>query len=138
MKVRPILVLLLLAGSIMVVGWLYYAVTRPALRMQETTSGEGYPGRDVWKDNREDVIYCHTDMVLNLTAIKTADIGAWIDEYIAAHPTLGIMSLMIHEAYCLPDYRWPIRDYEERILSAIRHVYDKGYRSASVESLCFE
>ena len=40
MKVRPILLLLLLAGSIMVVGWLYYAVTRPALRMQETTSSE--------------------------------------------------------------------------------------------------
>ena len=105
---------------------------------QNVVADECYPGRDVWKDNREDVIYCHTDMVLNLASIKTEEIGAWIDEYIAAHPTLGIMSLMIHEQYCFPDYRWPIRDYEERILSAIRHVYDKGYRSASVESLCFE
>ena len=40
MKVRPILVLLLLAGSIMVIGWLYYAVTRPALTMQATSSSE--------------------------------------------------------------------------------------------------
>lgn len=32
MKVRPILVLLLFAGSVGVLGWMYYAVTRPALQ----------------------------------------------------------------------------------------------------------
>lgn len=34
MKVRPILLLLLLAGSILLVGWLYHAVTRPAMKAQ--------------------------------------------------------------------------------------------------------
>lgn len=38
MRVRPILLLLLLAGSIIVVGWLYYAVTRPAMQVRETSS----------------------------------------------------------------------------------------------------
>ncbi|MBR5849967.1 MAG: rubrerythrin family protein [Alistipes sp.] len=33
MKVRPILLLLLLAGLICAVGWLYYAVTRPAVEV---------------------------------------------------------------------------------------------------------
>lgn len=33
MKVRPILILLLLIGSVGVVGWMYYAVTRPAMKL---------------------------------------------------------------------------------------------------------
>ena len=105
---------------------------------QTTVDGAGYPGRDVFKDNREDMIYCHTDMVLNLPSIKTEEIGAWIDEYVAAHPTLGIMSLMIHEQYCFPDFCRAIPDTAERILSAIRHLYDKGYRGVAIEEVCLE
>ena len=84
------------------------------------------------------MIYCHTDMVLNLPSIKTEEIGAWIDEYVAAHPTLGIMSLMIHEQYCFPDFCQAIPDTAERILSAIRHLYDKGYRGVAIEEVCLE
>ena len=105
---------------------------------QETSTAEQFTGRDVWKDNREDVVYCHTDMVLNLSSIKTEAIGEWIDDYIAARPTLGIMSLMIHEQYCYPDYTVFIPDYGERILAAICHVYEKGYRSVAIDRLCLE
>ena len=96
-------------------------------------------GRDVWKDNREDIIFSHTDMVLNVTdAIPTDTIPKWIDAYLALHSNKGIFSMIIHEEYYYPDYIAYIPDCGERVLSAIRHVYEKGFRGAALEKLLLE
>jgi len=77
-------------------------------------------------------------MVLNQKSIKTADIEKWIDDYMADRPNLGMMGLMIHEEYYYEDYSNYISDCGERILKAIKHVYDKGFRSVPIEQICFE
>ncbi len=50
----------------------------------------------------------------------------------------GIMCFLIHEEYYYPDYKLYIPDCGERILKAIKHVYDKGYRSKPIEEIIFE
>jgi len=96
----------------------------------------GYAGRDYWKDNLLDIIFCHTDMVLN--TIKLENIEAWIDKYLSLRPASASMRLMIHEQYFYPDYRSYIPDCAERVLCAVRHLYDKGYRSVPIESIVLE
>lgn len=106
---------------------------------QKSDAKQGYPGRDVWKDNKEDVIYSHTDMVLNLPEqIPTDKIGEWLDEYLAIRKDKGIVSLIIHEEYYYPDYFAYIPDCGERVLRAIKHVYEKGFRGAALEKILLE
>jgi len=97
---------------------------------------EGGTGRDFWKDNREDIIFAHTDMVLN--TIPLADVESWLERYLAAHPTKSFVHPMIHEEYFYPDYRAYIPDCGERILCAIRYLYEKGYRSVPIEDIVTE
>lgn len=100
---------------------------------------EGAEGRDVWKDNKEDIYYCHTDMVLNNNkGIPTEEIESWMDTYLSLRPTLGIMGLMIHEEYYYSDYINYIPDCGERVLKAIKYIYDKGYRSCPIEDIILE
>ncbi len=99
-------------------------------------SKNGYTGRDIWKDNAEDIIYCHTDMVLN--TIKLEQVIPWMDEYMAARPNSGFMHPMIHEEYYYPDYKGYIPDCGERVLTAIGHLYEKGYRSVPISQIVNE
>jgi len=100
---------------------------------------DSYKGRDVWKDNKEDIYYCHTDMVLNNNkGIPTEEIENWLDRHIETRGSIGVLGLMIHEEYFYPDYKNYIPDCEERILKAIKHVYDKGYRSCPIEDIVLE
>ena len=62
----------------------------------------------------------------------------WIDRYMALRPKSGMMCFLIHEEYYYPDYKLYIPDCGERILKAIKHVYDKGYRSEPLEKIVFE
>lgn len=99
----------------------------------------GKPGRDLWKDTKEDVIFSHTDMVLNLVKeIPTESIEQWLDDYLAVHPEKRIVSMIIHEEYYYPDYRAYIPDCAERVLRAIKHVYDKGFRGVALEKILLE
>lgn len=101
-----------------------------------STGTEG--GRDLWKDNREDIIFCHTSMVLNQLSVKTEDIPAWLDAYRASHPKSGILNLMIHEEYYYEDYISYIPDCGQRVLTAIQYAYDHGYRSVPIQNICLE
>lgn len=113
--------------------------TGPDAYNQASDAKEGSPGRDVWKDNKEDVCFCHTDMVLNNNkGIPTENIESWMDEYMSHHPNSGIFVLMIHEEYYYSDYMNYIPDCGERVLKAIKHIYDKGYRGCSIENLLLE
>ena len=78
-------------------------------------------------------------MVLNVTdAIPTDKIPQWIDEYLAQHSNKGIFSMIIHEEYYYPDYIAYIPDCAERVLTAIRHVHEKGFRGAALEQRLLE
>jgi len=101
----------------------------------DSDAGE-YTGRDMWKDNAEDILFCHTDMVLNV--IRLEDIIPWMDAYMAARPNSGFMHPMIHEEYFYPDYKGYIPDCGQRVLTAIRHLYEKGYRSVPIQELTDE
>ena len=108
----------------------------PDAYAQESARSANNPGRDLWKDNVEDIFYAGTDMVLNVTdRIPTNQIEAWLDSYLALRPNKGLVNLMIHEEYFYSDYFAYIPDCGERILKAISHVYGKGYRGAALEHL---
>lgn len=108
----------------------------PDAYAKESTADPCLPGRDLWKDNVEDIFYAGTDMVLNVAdKIPTDRIEVWLDEYLALHPGKGLVNLMIHEEYFYPDYFAYIPDCGERILKAVSHVYHKGYRGTSLELL---
>jgi len=100
------------------------------------SDAEAGSGRDMWKDNQEDVLFCHTDMVLN--TIPLADIERWMDAYMAARPNLGSMFLMIHEEYFYPDYFNYIPDCGERVLTAVKYLHNKGFTSVPIEILTKE
>ena len=100
------------------------------------SESEGGSGRDFWKDNREDIMFCHTDMVLN--AIPLENVIPWMDAYMALRPNSGFMHPMIHEEYFYPDYVCYIPDCGERILTAIGHLYEKGYRSVAIQDIVQE
>ena len=96
----------------------------------------GGAGRDFWKDNQEDIMFCHTDMVLN--AIELENVIPWMDAYMAQRPNSGFMHPMIHEEYYYPDYVNYIPDCGQRVLTAIRHLYEKGYRSVPISDIVWE
>ena len=102
----------------------------------QTSETEGGTGRDFWKDNREDIQFCHTDMVLN--AIELDNVIPWMDAYMAMRPNSGFMHPMIHEEYYYLDYFQYIPDCGERVLTAIRHLYEKGYRSVPIQDIVWE
>ena len=111
----------------------------PDAYAQQSDVAMGTPGRDLWKDTKEDVIFSHTDMVLNLVKeIPTDQIESWLDRYLSLHPEKGIVSMIIHEEYYYPDYRAYIPDCGERVLRAIKHVYDKGFRGVALEKILLE
>ncbi len=95
-----------------------------------------YSGRDFWKDNAEDIMFAHTDMVLNVIPIE--NIIPWMDKYMAARPNSGFMHPMIHEEYYYPDYMNYIPDCGERVLKAIGHLYEMGYRSVPIDDIVME
>ena len=111
----------------------------PDAYAQTSDVAKGTPGRDLWRDTKEDVIFSHTDMVLNLVKeIPTDKIEQWLDDYLAVHPEKGIVSMIIHEEYYYPDYRAYIPDCGERVLRAIKHVYEKGFRGVALEKILLE
>jgi len=97
---------------------------------------DGKPGRDFWHDNAEDIAFCHTDMVLNVIELK--DVAPWIDNYLEHCNGRCFMHPMIHEEYYYSDYAVYIPDCGERVLAAIKHLYELGYRSVPVENIVLE
>ncbi len=100
------------------------------------SEAEGGSGRDFWKDNREDILFCHTDMVLNTIGLD--QVIPWMDTYMALRPNSGFMHPMIHEEYYYQDYVNYIPDCAERVLTAIGHLYEKGYRSVPIQDIVWE
>ncbi len=102
----------------------------------KSDTASGAAGRDFWHDNIEDISFCHTDMVLNV--IEKEKIVPWIDEYLRNSPGRCFMHPMIHEEYYYSDYVAYIPDCGERVLEAIRHLFELGYRSVPVEKIVLE
>ena len=75
-------------------------------------------------------------MVLNV--IEKENIIPWIDKYLACAPERCFMHPMIHEEYYYEDYKDYIPDCKERVLTAIKYLYELGYRSVPVEKIVLE
>ena len=97
---------------------------------------ESMPGRDMWRDNQEDIIFCHTDMVLNV--IPLANVVPWLEKYLEVRKDSVFIHPMIHEEYFYPDYRGYLPDCRERVLTALKFIYEKGYRSVPIERIVLE
>ena len=92
--------------------------------------------RDFWVDTEEDMIYGRIDKVLNLDDPEKvkADVRAAIE-----HPHRGgFVSVMIHEQYFYADYKRHLPDFEERVLSACRDLYEHGYVGAHITEVTAE
>ena len=92
--------------------------------------------RDFWVDTEENMIFGRIDKVLNLGTLEQvkADVRAAIE-----HPHRGgFVSVMIHEQYFYPDYRYHLPDFEERVLSACRDLHEHGYVGAHISELTEE
>ncbi|MEA4824476.1 MAG: hypothetical protein VB111_10225 [Clostridiaceae bacterium] len=101
-----------------------------------TTVKHAATGRDFWHDNREDITFCRTDMVLN--TIELSRVGPWLAEFIRIPERSGYLTPMIHEEYFYPDYFNYIPDCTERVLAACRFAYEHGYRAAKPEEIVLE
>lgn len=92
--------------------------------------------RDFWVDTEEDMMYGRIDKVLNLDDLEKvkADVRAAIE-----HPHRGgFVSVMIHEQYFYSDYKRHLPDFEERVLSACRDLYEHGYVGAHISEVTAE
>lgn len=97
---------------------------------------EHVDGRDFWVDTEEDMIFGRIDKVLNLGTLEQVktDVRAAIE-----HPHRGgFVSVMIHEQYFYPDYRYHLPDFEERVLCACRDLYEHGYVGAHISEVTAE
>ena len=103
---------------------------------ESSSADNSNEGRNCWKDNIEDVIYCRLDIVLN--SVKLDDIEPWMDKYLSLRPNSGMMNPMIHEEYFYPDYINYIPDCGERILKAAKYLYDRGYKSVPIQDIVLE
>ena len=45
---------------------------------------------------------------------------------------------MIHEEYFYPDYVHYIPDCGDRVLRAVRHLYESGFRSVPIQDIVLE
>ena len=89
--------------------------------------------RDFWRDTEMDMTYGRIDRVTNIGPLDKimSDI-----EKIVEHPHRGgFVSIMIHEQYFHPDYVNYLPDFEERVLTPAKYLFEKGYTGALVKEV---
>ncbi len=92
--------------------------------------------RFIWKDNKEDIIFVRTSIVIDKT-----DLGK-IDAHLDNHEkTIGkppYLDLLVHEQYFYPFYEAYEPDYRDRILACVKWAGRNGYTPAFLSDCIFE
>ena len=88
-------------------------------------------GRDFWYDERLDLYIAKIDSVLNMHSLK--DVEEMLELLCTDRCRSGFLELMIHEEYFYRDYKAYLPDFEDRVLTACRIAFEKGYEPAFLE-----
>ena len=91
--------------------------------------------RDFWMDNRENILFVKTDIVLDQTNLE--DIVPHM-EAVSREQNHCFHYVMIHEEYFYPHYVSYRPDYRERVFAAVDWCHRNGYRPALIGSFAFE
>ncbi|MEP7258022.1 MAG: hypothetical protein ABI687_06535 [Flavitalea sp.] len=92
--------------------------------------------RFVWKDNREDIVFIKTSIVIDTK--KLDDILPHLNRYIDESRMPPYVDLLVHEQYYYPRYHNYQPDYREKILTAVKWADDNGYKPAFLTDCIFD
>ena len=84
--------------------------------------------RDFWYDRRLGMYYAKIDNVLNLHTPK--EIEGLMNVLFVDKQRSGFVEIMIHEEYFYKDYVAYLPDFAERVFTACRFLFEKGYKSS--------
>jgi hypothetical protein len=91
--------------------------------------------RFVWKDNRQDIVFIRSSMVIDKTDL--VDIRPWLDGYRAKGGLPPYVDLLVHEQYFYPFYFNYQPDFMDRMRSAVSWAVENGYESRFLEECIF-
>ncbi|MBN8856353.1 MAG: hypothetical protein BGO55_17715 [Sphingobacteriales bacterium 50-39] len=92
--------------------------------------------RFVWKDNKEDIVFIRSSIVIDKTAL--GDIRPYLDGYKQRGGLPPFVDLLVHEQYYYPFYEAYQPDFKERILTAVQWAQDNGYKPQFLSESIFE
>jgi hypothetical protein len=92
--------------------------------------------RDMWKDNKEDIIFIKHDIVLDKTELS--DICPFLEKIKKKPRHGGIIELLIHEQYFYPNYKDFQPEYKEKVLTAVKWAKDNNYEPAFWKDVVLE
>lgn len=84
--------------------------------------------RFIWKDNREDIIFVKTSIVIDTK--KLPEILPYLNLYIQENRKPPYVDLLVHEQYFYPHYFNYQPDFREKIVTAVKWAADNGYAPA--------
>jgi hypothetical protein len=87
--------------------------------------------RFVWKDNKEDLVFFRTSIVIDKTDLD--NIRPHLDGYRQRGGLPPYVDLLVHEQYYYPFYFNYQPDFRERILRAVRWAQENGYTTRFLE-----
>jgi hypothetical protein len=87
--------------------------------------------RFVWKDNKEDLVFFRTSIVIDKTDLD--NIRPHLDGYRQRGGLPPYVDLLVHEQYYYPFYFNYQPDFRERILTAVRWAQENGYTPRFLE-----
>jgi hypothetical protein len=92
--------------------------------------------RFVWKDNKEDIVFIRSSIVIDKTALP--DIRPHLDSYKQKGGLPPFVDLLVHEQYYYPFYEAYQPDFKQRILTAVQWAQDNGYKPQFLSESIFE
>lgn len=92
-------------------------------------------GRFVWKDNREDMVFVRSSIVIDKKDLN--EIRPYLDGYRDRGGLPAYVDLLVHEQYFYPFYEAYQPDFRERVLTAVRWAGENGYRPAFLSECIF-
>jgi len=91
--------------------------------------------RFVWKDNREDIVFIRSSIVIDKTGL--GDIRPHLDGYRAKGGLPPYVDLLVHEQYYYPFYFNHQPDLMDRIRTAVGWAANNGYEPKFLEECIF-
>lgn len=92
--------------------------------------------RFVWRDNREDIIFVRSSIVVNCH--EKDDMANVLEKVKKDSGGIPYLDLLIHEQYFYPFYVNYHPDYREKILAAVKWAVDNSYGPAFIDECVFD